>query len=173
MNPPVQQLAAFIYLARTGSFSEAARLQGVSQPALSRAIQMLFGHAEYWEQLSPDDHELMHSLPSPYGPLVAWLERDHAEHGPRSWAVLSHALREDPDLGEEALAIADGDAEPNATFAEFRANVDKILDRELRQRTQALIALAATDPAALARYREVFRHWEEVKARMSALRAEE
>ena len=57
---------------------------------------MLFGHPEYWDQLSTDEHELLHALPAPYGPLVAWLERDHSEHGPRPWAVLSHALRDDP-----------------------------------------------------------------------------
>jgi hypothetical protein len=36
-----------------------------------------------------------------------------------------------------------------------------------------LIAQAASDPAALVRYREVYRYWEEVKARLSAQRAEE
>jgi DNA-binding transcriptional LysR family regulator len=41
MNVSLQQLAAFLQLARIGSFSEAARLQGISQPALSRMIQTL------------------------------------------------------------------------------------------------------------------------------------
>lgn len=36
-----QQLAAFAQLARTGSFSETARRQGVSQPALSRSVQQM------------------------------------------------------------------------------------------------------------------------------------
>ena len=57
--------------------------------------------------------------------------------------------------------------------ADFRRAVDVMLDRELRAQTQALIAQAATDPAALTRYREVYRYWEEVKARWSAQRAEE
>ena len=161
--------------AREEAEVEAQRRQPRSAPQTpeSRAVQMLFGHPEYWDQLSTDEHELLHTLPAPYGPLVAWLERDHSEHGPRSWAILSHALRDDPDLGEEALAIADGDADPDATYADFRRAVDTILDRELKARTQALIAQAATDPAALVRYREVYKHWEEVKARLSAQRAEE
>ncbi len=41
ISPSPQQLAAFLHLARSGSFSEAARLQGVSQPALSRTVQHL------------------------------------------------------------------------------------------------------------------------------------
>jgi DNA primase len=154
---------------------EAQRRQPRKAPmtAETRAIQMLFGHSEYWEQLTADDHELLHSLPAPYGPLIAWLERDHAEHGPRPWAVLSHALRTDPSLGDDALAIADGDAEPNATFAEFRGNVDKILDRELRARTDALASRIAAEPGVLPLFREAFRHWEEVKVRLLAQRAEE
>lgn len=154
---------------------EAQRRQPRSAPQTpeSRAVQMLFGHPEYWDQLSADEHELLHALPAPYGPLVAWLERDHSEHGPRPWAVLSHALRDDPALGPDALAIADGDADPDATYPDFRRAVDTLLDRTLKAQTQALIAQAAADPAALARYREVYRHWEEVKARLSAQRAEE
>ncbi len=161
--------------AREEAEVDAQRRQPRSAPKSpeSRTVQMLFGHPEYWDQLSIDEHELLHGLPAPHGRLVAWLERDHSEHGPRPWAVLSHALREDSSLGEEALSIADGDADPDATYLDFRRAVDTLLDRELKVRTQALIAQAATDPAALARYREVYRHWEEVKARLSAQRAEE
>jgi DNA primase len=161
--------------AREEAEIDAQRRQPRSAPKSpeSRTVQMLFGHPEYWDQLSTDEHELLHALPAPYGPLVAWLERDHSEHGPRPWAILSHALRDDPGLGEEALAIADGDADPDATFFDFRRAVDTLLDRELRAQTQVLIAQAASDPAALVRYREVYRHWEEVKARLSAQRAEE
>jgi len=161
--------------AREEAELDAQRRQPRSAPKTpeSRAVQMLFGHPEYWDQLTADEHELLHALPAPYGPLVAWLERDHSEHGPRPWAILSHALREDPALGEEALAIADGDADPGATYADFRRAVDTLLDRELKARAQQLIAQAASDPAALARYREVYRHWEEVKARLSAQRASE
>lgn len=39
MNMKPEQLAAFLDLARTGSFVEAARLRGISQPSLSRTIQ--------------------------------------------------------------------------------------------------------------------------------------
>jgi LysR family transcriptional regulator, carnitine catabolism transcriptional activator len=41
MKFSLQQLSAFLHLARTGSFGEAARLHGVSQPALSRTIQQM------------------------------------------------------------------------------------------------------------------------------------
>jgi len=165
------------YAARDREAAELAAQRRVPRSAPktpeTRTVQMLYGHPEYWDRLSADEHEMLHALPAPYGPLVAWLERDHSEHGPRSWAVLSHALRADPTLGEDALAIADGDADPDATYADFRRAVDTLLDRELRAQTQALIAEAAADPSALVRYREVYRHWEEVKARLSAQRIDE
>ncbi len=64
LSPP--QLAAFLHLARTGSFSEAAILQGVSQPALSRTIRMmeavigrsLFDRTTRRVELTPTGREL-------------------------------------------------------------------------------------------------------------------
>jgi LysR family carnitine catabolism transcriptional activator len=41
INPTPQQLAAFLRVAETGSFSDAARSLAVSQPALSRTIRLL------------------------------------------------------------------------------------------------------------------------------------
>lgn len=41
INLSLQQLSAFLRLAHTGSFSEAARQLGVSQPALSRMVQQM------------------------------------------------------------------------------------------------------------------------------------
>ena len=41
INLSPQQLSAFVQLARKGNFSAAARLQGVSQPALSRMVQQM------------------------------------------------------------------------------------------------------------------------------------
>ncbi|MET0383020.1 MAG: DNA primase [Burkholderiaceae bacterium] len=138
----------------------------------ARTVQMLFGHPEFWERLSTDEHEMLHALPAPHGLLVAWLERDLSEHGTRPWAVLSHALRADPGLDAAALRAADGDADPDATFADFRHVVDLLLNRELGSQADAL-ARAATTPDGIARYRKVFDHWKEVKVRLSAVRAED
>ena len=138
-----------------------------------RAVQMLFGNPGWWDALSPDEQALLHGLPAPHGPLVAWLERDLAEHGPRPWAVLRHVLAEDAALADEDRALADGDALPDATRDDFRRAVDQFLEKQLKAESDRLIALAATDPGAVARYRAVFGHWQEVKARLVASPAEE
>jgi DNA-binding transcriptional LysR family regulator len=67
INLSPQHLAAFLHLARTGSFSEAARLQGVTQPALSRTIRFmedvignrLFDRTTRSVELTPTGRELI------------------------------------------------------------------------------------------------------------------
>ena len=130
-------------------------------------LQMLFGHPHWWAALSTEDHELLHGLPAPHGPLVAWLERDLAEHGARPWAVLRHALRANPTLDDAARSHADGDADPEAVFHAFRRAVDVLLLRALESRREGLIAQAAADPAALRRWRELDDYWKLVKTRMA------
>jgi DNA primase len=154
---------------------EAQRRQPRKAPMTSesRVVQMLLGHAEWWDRLPAYEQHILHGLAAPWGTLVAWLERDLTEHGPRPWAVLSHALRDDPGIDHELLAIADSDADAGATFADFRRNMDLLLDRELGLQKAALVAEVQRDPSAIGRYREVLKHWEEVKARRTAPRAEE
>ncbi len=161
--------------AREEAEIEAQRRQPRSAPMRIESIllQMLFGHPEYWDQLSPYEHQILHNLARPWGLLVAWLERDLTEHGPRPWAVLSLALREDASFDQEALQVADGDADPGATPEDFRRAMDILLNRELGAQMQALVALIPTDPGAIARYREVDGHWKEVKARLSAARPQD
>ena len=156
-------------IARQEAEVEAQRRQPRAAPQRtdSRVVQILFGHAEFWDQLSADEHLVLHELRAPWGPLLAWLERDLTEHGARPWAVLSHALRDDPALGEDALQLANGDADPAATFEDFRRAMDVLLDRELGARKEALVARIPADPSAIADFREVDRHWKEVKARLA------
>jgi len=138
-----------------------------------RALQMLFGHPEFWEQLSMDEHELLHGLPAPHGPLVAWLERDLAEHGVRPWAVLSLALRKDPALDEAALHLADGDADPTAEFADFQRAVDHLMKDWLEAQKAVWLAQVASNPEAVVRFRALDEHWKEVKTRLLTFRSEE
>jgi DNA primase len=138
-----------------------------------RALQILFGQPDFWERLSMDEHELLHGLPGPHGPLVAWLERDLAEHGVRPWAVLRLALREDPALDEAALRLADGDADPDAQFDDFQRAVDHLMQRWLEAQKAVWLAQVASNPEAVRRYRELDDHWKEVKTRLLTFRTEQ
>jgi DNA primase len=132
-----------------------------------RVVQMLFGEPGWWHDLPADEHDLLHHLPAPHGELIAWLERDLAEHGPRPWAVVREALAVDGCLSAEALALADGDADPGATPADLRRAMDTLLVRELGARLQALIAEAATRREALSEYRQLEPRWKEAKERLA------
>jgi DNA primase len=138
-----------------------------------RIARIVLTTPEAWDWLTADDHALLAAEPPPHGPLFAWLERQWLEHGPQPWAALREALRGEPF---EALAVALHDSGPwlerfdapsGDGAAADAAPADEEIRHELREllrriRIEALmrletelIARAATDPQALARYREV------------------
>ena len=69
-------------------------------------VQMLYGQPAWWHDLPADEHDLLHQLPPPHGALIAWLERELAEHGVRPWAVIREALEADEGLDADARALA-------------------------------------------------------------------
>jgi DNA primase len=58
-----------------------------------RAVGLLLSNAQAWDHLSADDHALLAHLPSPQGPVLAWLEVQMHEHGAQPWVALREALR--------------------------------------------------------------------------------
>jgi DNA primase len=121
----------------------------------AQALRMLLLNSSWWDMLNADDHELLHHLPAPHGSVFAWLERQVAEHGPQSWAVLEQGLIADglqddasPWVNESALA-------DTMTLHELRKLLDGMWIKRLAEEQQQLIALAASDPNALQRYREL------------------
>ncbi len=131
-----------------------------------RAVQLLFGQPGWWEQLTLAEHDLLHGLPAPHGPAIAWLERDIAEHGPRPWAVLRQALAIDELLPSESRALADGDADPDATEDDLHATVGRLLLVDLNRRLEALAANPELDLAA---YRALTEERNALNARLKAL----
>ncbi|WP_374564168.1 DNA primase [Ideonella sp.] len=145
------------------------RPQGRRQPPKrpeDRVVQMLFGQPGWWDDLPADEHDLLHQLPAPHGTLIAWLERELAEHGARPWAVIREALEADDSLDNEARALADGDADPGATPADLRRAMDTVLIRELGEQMKRLIAEAATRREALTEYRQLELRWKDAKSRL-------
>ncbi|HMM87338.1 MAG: DNA primase [Gammaproteobacteria bacterium] len=135
-----------------------------------RALQMLLAHAEWWDTLSVHEHELLHQLPAPHGALVAWLERDLAEHGPRPWAALRRALADDVDLAaagvDTAAWLGDTDAH-DAQPTDLRRAVDHLLERALKSALDAAAHDAQRDPQRLPRYRELLAELAQVKRRLA------
>ena len=135
-----------------------------------RALQMLLAHADWWDSLSAHEHELLHQLSAPHGALVAWLERDIAEHGARPWAALRRALADDAELaaaGVDAAAWLDDNDAHDAQPADLRRAVDHLLERALKTALEAAALEAQRDPQRLPRYRDLLAELALVKRRLA------
>ncbi|MGE5863910.1 MAG: DNA primase [Rhizobacter sp.] len=122
------------------------------------AVRLLLLHSDWWEQLDPDDHELLHELPAPHGPLCAWMERHVLEHGAPAWAVWEQALQE-TEWAELAQRLVTAEVlQDDMQFTDLRRVLDGMWVRRLQHLQDDLIQRAATDPAALAQWREVDAH---------------
>ena len=102
-----------------------------------RAVGLLLANAQAWDTLSADDHAMLAHLPSPHGPVFAWLEAQLHEHGPQPWAALREALR-----GGEHEAFACGQVEQATMGADSALELAELADVMDRLRGDALEALA-------------------------------
>ena len=143
-----------------------------------RALQMLLARSEWWDALSAQDHDLLHALPAPHGALVAWLEREIAEHGPRPWAALRLALVDDAALADAGVDAAAWQADVDAGDAhdalpeDLRRAVDHLHERALKASLEAAARDAAHDAGAMARYRDLLAQMAQLKQRLTATAAE-
>ena len=125
------------------------------------ALRMLLLHSEWWDQLTADDHELLHSQPEPHGPLFAWLERQLADHGGMPWAVLDQLLTE-AGLQDSGNPLVPPSAhEDQMTLADLKLALNGMWIKRLAEEQTALMASAANDPAARQRWRELGAQLEE------------
>lgn len=131
-----------------------------------RIVQLLLMQASWWDRLSAEDHELLHALPSPHVDLVAWLERDVMEHGPRPWAALRAALADDPALQSIVGAAADDAEELEAEFSDLRRLLDGRLLELLGAQQRGLADAVATDPQARASFQRLFERMRVLKQQL-------
>ena len=137
------------------------RLSGRALP-ISRAdhaARLLLGHMAALDLLSAEDHSMLCGLPDPHGALFVWLEGQLHEHGAQPWVALREGLR-GHEQEQLAVQLMTGyelgpPEEANATLAELRNLLNRMLVERLKvQETQAILE-AKADPSALLRYREL------------------
>ena len=137
-------------------------LRGPLASRADHATRILLGHSELWETLSNEEHALLCELPAPHGPLVAWLEAQLHEHGPLAWGALREELQgqaaEEPAMRLMSNpTMSNGVAGEGAgdTGEELRDLLNRMLVDRIKEQETLAIAAVGTDPAALARYREL------------------
>jgi DNA primase len=130
--------------------------RGVASRA-DRAVGLLLANAHAWDGLSADDHALLAHLEAPHGPVFSWLEGQLHEHGHQPWAALREALR---GHEHEAFACAQVEqvtmgADPALELSELQGVMNLLRSDDLERESNALTHLAATDPVARQRLREI------------------
>jgi DNA primase len=119
-----------------------------------RIVHLLLTQPAWWDQLTAEDQELLHALAPPHGELVAWLERDIVEHGPRPWAAVRAALAADEAAAAALGALGLGEHDEfDAAPSDLRLLLDGRLLEHVKARQRELAATAATDPQALTEFR--------------------
>jgi DNA primase len=137
-----------------------------------RIVHLLLMQPAWWDQLTAEDHELLHRLAPPHGDLMAWLERDIVEHGPRPWASVRTALAADEGAARALAELhLDDSQEYEAAAGDLRLLLDGRLLEAVEARQRELAAAAANDPAAMAEYRDTLVRSRQLRQRVSASRA--
>ncbi|MBK9361851.1 MAG: DNA primase [Rubrivivax sp.] len=109
------------------------------------ALRLLLRHADWWDRLAADDHQLLHGLGGEHGALLVWLEQQIVEHGAQTWAALDEALQ-GHELQAAALRIADpASLEDRHEFADLERVLHRLWDAELNAQIGELIASGRTD----------------------------
>ncbi|MCE3273427.1 MAG: primase [Ramlibacter sp.] len=119
----------------------------------TRALQILFSMPEAWERLSHDEHHLLVEMPAPYGPLFAWLDSQHHDHGPQPWDALREALQGHVHAEFAVAEMAKVPPEIEADPAELSDILAKEKQRRRGEEMQRLAAAAPSDPEAFERYK--------------------
>jgi DNA primase len=131
----------------------AGRMLGVSRE--DRVLRLLLTDSQSWDRLSSEEHVLLSALPAPHGPLFVWLESQLHEHGPQPWAALREGLRGHAGEHHATSQISQIPEGIEGDWAEVRSILDQLLKLSRQQEMKELALRAATDPAALQRYREL------------------
>ena len=134
-----------------------ARVAGRSMP-LSRAtvaLRIVLTNPAAWERLSNDDHHLLCELPAPHGPLFAWIDAQHHDHGPQPWSALREALRGHEHEGFAAAEVAKLPPEIESDPAELDDILAKEHERRRAEERARLAEAAASDPAAYERLKQL------------------
>ena len=116
-------------------------------------------HSAWWDELTTEDHELLHALPSPLGDLCAWLERQLAEHGTTPWAALAEGLVGNPLEATVRALVTDAALGDEMSVGDLQRVVDQLWERKLEAERARLSEIAHTNPEARQRWREVDLEW--------------
>lgn len=123
----------------------AGRGRPIPTASADLALRLLLRHADWWDRLAADDHQLLHGLGGEHGALLVWLEQQVVDHGAQTWAALDEALQ-GHELQAAAQRIADpASLEDRHELADLERVLHRLWDAELNAQIGELIASGRTD----------------------------
>jgi DNA primase len=130
------------------------------------ALRLLLRHSDWWERLSAEDHHLLHDLGGSHALAIAWLERQHMEHGPQTWAALEQALDNEAWANEARAWVHAAVADEEQSFDDLRHVVHTLWIESLNERANQITATGATQPEDLQKLRGLLEQIARLKAGM-------
>jgi DNA primase len=137
---------------------------------VDHALRALLLNAQWWEQLTQEDHHMLCEQAAPLGPAFVWLDAMVHEHGPQPWAALSAELQGHPSqqyvlaqlAAADELAQAKSGPAPNAptpsaetSFDELRSLLNLELAQWLKAQESNALKEFMQNPEARSRYEAI------------------
>ena len=146
------------------------RSPGRRAPAASAdlALRLLLRHSDWWQQLSADDHMLLHGLGGSHGEVISWLERQLMEHGPVSWSALAQAMPDEPWCAQARAWVDAADPGEEQGFDDLQRVVHRLWIARLGDEAQQLAAAGATGAEDLERLLALHEQIGRLKAGLAA-----
>ena len=120
-----------------------------------RVLRLLLTEPQGWDKLASEEHQLLCALPGPHGALFTWLESQLHDHGPQPWAALREGLRGHAYESHAVMQLSQIPEGIEGDWIEVRSILDQLLKLKGQQEMKELALRAATDPAAMQRYKEL------------------
>lgn len=108
------------------------------------AVRLLLQHADWWERLTGDDHQMLHELGGTHGEVVRWLEQSIHEHGPLPWATLNEAIDAEDWAGTARAWVRAGLGDEAYGFEGLQQILAELWRQLLEQEASAVASTAST-----------------------------
>ena len=143
---------------------------GRRAPAASAdlALRLLLRHSDWWQQLSAEDHMLLHELGGSHGEAVSWLEQQLMEHGPLTWSVLAQAMADEPWHAQARAWVDTADPGEEQDFNDLQRVMHRLWIGRLGDEAQQLAAAGAEGGEQLLRLRALHEQIGQLKALLTA-----
>ncbi|MDP1650345.1 MAG: hypothetical protein Q8M01_19380, partial [Rubrivivax sp.] len=117
------------------------------------ALRLLLRHSDWWQQLSADDHALLHELGGSHGAVMGWLEQQLTEHGPLTWAALDEAMAGTPWQAQARACVDAADPGEEQGFDDLQRVMHRLWIARLGDEARQLAAAGASGVEELDRLR--------------------